>query len=347
MTKSIKTFTFFTLLLLVLPALVFSEATCEKEDEAGDKAKALTYKIAALTSIFITSAIGVLIPVIGKFVPALGPEKDIFLLIRAFAGGVILSTGFIHVLPDAFESLTSPCLSEHPWGDFPFTGFVAMCAAMATLMVDSLATVCFKKLNMKNNGQIEANNVDEEKNAGIVGQAQVDPHELSDCPSLTHQLLRQRVISQVLEVGIIVHSVIIGISLGASRSAQVIKPLVAALNFHQFFEGMGLGSCIIQSKFKNKTIAIMALFFALTTPVGIAIGIGITNTYVENSQNALIIEGIFNAASAGILIYMALVDFLAADFMSDRMQKNIRLHCVADIFVLLGAGFMSLLAKWA
>lgn len=50
----------------------------------------------------------------------------------------------------------------------------------------------------------------------------------------------------MLEVGIIVHSIIIGISLGASESPKTIRPLMAALIFHQFFEGMGLGSCITQ-----------------------------------------------------------------------------------------------------
>lgn len=43
-----------------------------------------------------------------------------------------------------------------------------------------------------------------------------------------------------------VHSVIIGISLGASLSPATIKPLLVALSFHQFFEGMGLGGCISQ-----------------------------------------------------------------------------------------------------
>lgn len=51
---------------------------------------------------------------------------------------------------------------------------------------------------------------------------------------------------QVLELGIIVHSVIIGLSLGASDNPCTIRPLVAALCFHQMFEGMGLGGCILQ-----------------------------------------------------------------------------------------------------
>lgn len=51
---------------------------------------------------------------------------------------------------------------------------------------------------------------------------------------------------QVLELGILVHSVIIGVSLGASLRPSTIRPLVGALSFHQFFEGIGLGGCIVQ-----------------------------------------------------------------------------------------------------
>lgn len=91
----------------------------------------------------------------------------------------------------------------------------------------------------------------------------------------------------------------------------------------------------------------MMVFFSLTTPIGIGVGIGISSVYNEDSPKALIIEGIFNSASAGILIYMALVDLLAADFMNPRMQGNVRLQIGAHISLLLGAGCMSVLAKWA
>lgn len=67
--------------------------------------------------------------------------------------------------------------------------------------------------------------------------------------------------TQVLELGIVAHSVIIGISLGASESPQTIRPLVAALTFHQFFEGMGLGSCIVQVYYFESNILIFSIFF--------------------------------------------------------------------------------------
>lgn len=58
--------------------------------------------------------------------------------------------------------------------------------------------------------------------------------------------LKQRLVSQVLEIGIIFHSVIIGVTLGMSQNVCTIRPLVAALAFHQIFEGMGLGGCVAQ-----------------------------------------------------------------------------------------------------
>ncbi|GMY09555.1 zinc transporter 8-like [Fagus crenata] len=238
--------------IFLLPSLVFGECTCDTEDDERNKGEALKYKLAAIASILVAGAIGVCIPMLGKRIPALSPEKDIFFMIKAFAAGVILSTGFIHVLPDAFESLTSPCLSENPWGNFPFTGFVAMMSAIGTLMVDAFATSYYKKshFDKAQNGIGDA-----EKDGEHDGHIHVHTHathgHAHGSVSLTEnsassELVRHRVISQVLELGIVVHSVIIGISLGASESPKTIRPLVAALTFHQFFEGMGLGGCITQ-----------------------------------------------------------------------------------------------------
>lgn len=71
-------------------------------------------------------------------------------------------------------------------------------------------------------------------------------------------------VEKVLELGILVHSVIIGISLGVSESINTIKPLIAALTFHQFFEGMGLGGCISQVHFFSRDkLNILTLTFSL------------------------------------------------------------------------------------
>ncbi|XP_057734048.1 zinc transporter 1-like [Arachis stenosperma] len=232
--------TYCILILLVVPSVVVSECTCYESKEVQDKGKLLKLKIAAHVSILIASIISVYIPSLGKLIPAISLEKDIFLLIKVFAAGVILATGFIHVLADAFENLISSCLHDHPWENFPFTGFVAMCTSMGTLMVDAYATAYFQKSHFQE-AQVETS-TDTEKDLHL---HKTHGHAHGFVPSKSSELLRHRVISQVLELGmLVVHSMVIGITLGASMSSETIRPLVAALTFRQFFEGIGLGSCI-------------------------------------------------------------------------------------------------------
>ncbi|BBN70389.1 zinc transporter 1 precursor [Prunus dulcis] len=334
--------------MVVIPMLVFADCSGEAEaTEAGQghKPQALKLKVAAIASVLFAGAMGVGIPILGKDIPCLNPGRSLFSIIKAFAAGVILATGFIHVLPDAFDNLTSPCLTEHPWGKFPFTGFVAMVAVIGTLMVDAFATSYYSRSHQpaESGSDVEQHQLQ----VLVHGHSHVHGSAVDTSTAGAAELLRNRVISQVLELGILVHSVMIGLSLGVSASPDTIRPLVAALAFHQLFEGMGLGGCIAQASFKSRATAVMALFFSLTTPIGIAIGIGISNIYTENSPIALAVEGILNAASAGILIYTSLGDMLVADFMSSKLQSNLRLLAGASLSVLLGAGCMSLLAIWA
>ncbi|KAM1266259.1 hypothetical protein ACFX2J_035849 [Malus domestica] len=261
------------------------------------------------------------------------PENDIFFLIKAFAAGVIIAIGFVHILPDAFDNLTSPCIKETPWGKFPYAGFVTMLSATGTLMVDSLATGYYQRSNVKSNQVTihELESGDDDHAGHVHGQTHSTQGHAHGSEELkSSELIRQRVIAQVLELGILVHSVIIGnhwawdlVAASPKVKPQTIKPPKA--------------------QFKSRSAAIMATFFSLTTPVGIAVGVGISTVYNVNSPTALIVEGTSNAAAGGILIYMALVDLLAADFMNPRMQGNLKIQLGAYSSLLLGTGCMSLL----
>ncbi|KAF3605983.1 hypothetical protein DY000_02050791 [Brassica cretica] len=314
-----------------------ASSDCTSHDEHGfvsqeEAERATTLKLGSIALLLVAGGVGVSLPLIGKKIPALQPENDIFFMVKAFAAGVILCTGFVHILPDAFERLSSPCLESTAAEKFPFAGFVAMLSAMGTLMIDTFATAYYKRQHSMGNKQVSV--VEDEEHGHSHGST---------------ELIRRRIVSQVLEIGIVVHSVIIGISLGASQSVDTIKPLMAALSFHQFFEGLGLGGCISLAELQSKSTVIMATFFSVTAPVGIGIGMGMSSGlgYGRESKEAIMVEGMLNAASAGILIYMSLVDLLAPDFVNPRLQSNLWLHLAAFLSLLLGAASMSLLAIWA
>ncbi|EHA8591416.1 Fe(2) transport protein 1 [Cocos nucifera] len=306
--------------------------TCENKPEA------LRLKFIAIASILVASLIGVCLPLVSRSVSVFRPDSSPFVLVKAFASGVILATGYMHVLPDSFDDLSSQCLPDRPWHKFPFTTFVAMLSALFTLSVDSL----MMSLRGRRKACCEPELGDQEKGTGAVvpvahghGNGAVVPSE------------KDGVDSVVLEFGIVVHSVVIGLSMGASENPCTVRPLVAALCFHQMFEGMGLGGCILQAEYKLKMKAILVFFFATTTPFGIALGIALTNVYRENSPTALIVVGLLNACSAGLLNYMALVDLLSVDFMGPKLQGSVKLQMCAYAAVLLGAGGMSVMAMWA
>ncbi|CAM0955030.1 unnamed protein product [Alopecurus aequalis] len=339
------------LLAAVLPALAVTDRDddCAADDAGRDKAQALRLKIIAVASILAGSAIGASLPSLGRRFPALRPDTDLFLVVKAFAGGVILATGLVHILPAAFEALGSPCLVNGPWKRFPFAGLVAMLAAIATLIVDTVATGYFHRTNAKRAAAVtdEQTPGDLETSDEHNGHGHAHGMSVLAAPPDGDELVRHRVISQVLELGVVVHSLIIGMSLGASDFPSTVRPLVPALTFHQLFEAIGLGGCIVQAKFRLKSVVAMALLFSLTTPVGIGVGIAVSSVYDETSPTALVVQGLLEAATAGILVYMALVDILAEDFTKPRVQSRARLQLALNVSLLLGAGLMSLLAVWA
>ncbi|XP_015083348.1 zinc transporter 4, chloroplastic [Solanum pennellii] len=356
-----------------------------------DNSAALTLKIVAISAILIAGVCGVGIPLVGKKHRFLRTDSNLFFTAKAFAAGVILATGFVHMLPGATSSLTNPCLPKSPWSKFPFAGFIAMMAALATLVVDFVGTQYYEKKQEKQNQKDQTDSADlvsesaivpvepKPRNEKLFGEEEGgaihivgmhahaahhrhshshehgDVREHSHGHSHSHSFgggdeeggVRHVVVSQVLELGIVSHSIIIGVSLGVSESPCTIRPLLVALSFHQFFEGFALGGCISQAQFSSLRSTVMATFFAITTPLGIAIGIGAASSYDPHSPRALVVEGILNSISAGILVYMALVDLIAADFLSKRMSCNTRLQVVSYFALFLGAGLMSLLAIWA
>ncbi|KAM0823452.1 hypothetical protein ACQ4PT_052336 [Festuca glaucescens] len=363
-----------------------SAATCadevEKAEGAGcrDDAAALRLKWVAMAAILVAGVMGVGLPLAGRKRRAVRTGGAVFVTAKAFAAGVILATGFVHMLHDSEHALSSPCLPAAPWHSFPFPGFVAMLAALATLVLDVLVTRFYESKHRAEVARVKADAAaalaastsasasDEEitvVNVVVVGEDErkaplLQPHSHSHGHSQGHDLVqpegregevsdhvRSVVVSQILEMGIVSHSVIIGLSLGVSRSPCTIRPLVAALSFHQFFEGFALGGCIAQAQFKNLSAALMASFFAITTPTGIAAGAGLASFYNANSPRALVVEGILDAVSAGILIYMALVDLIAADFLGGKMTGTPRQQLMAYVTLFLGALSMSSLAIWA
>ncbi|RYP25347.1 hypothetical protein DL767_008442 [Monosporascus sp. MG133] len=153
----------------------------------------------------------------------------------------------------------------------------------------------------------------------------------------------------LLEGGILFHSVFVGMTISITIEGYIV--LLVAILFHQMFEGLGLGSRIAAVPYPKGSIKPWLLVFAFgtTAPIGQAIGLLTRNTYDPNSAFGLITVGVFNSISSGLLIYAALVDLLAEDFLSEEASRTLtsREKKTAFFWVLLGAVGMSIVGAFA
>ncbi|CAN9268536.1 unnamed protein product [Alternaria sp. RS040] len=169
---------------------------------------------------------------------------------------------------------------------------------------------------------------------------------------LTAEQIHKKAIMQVflLEMGILFHSIFIGMSLAVSVGNDFTVLLIAIV-FHQTFEGLALGVRIADINWKPRAAQpwLMALAYGCTTPGGMAIGIATHTLYSPDSEVGLLVVGIMNAISAGFLVYASLVELMSEDFLSDESWKVLRgkRRVYACLLVFLGAFLMSLVGAWA
>ncbi|KIM87853.1 hypothetical protein PILCRDRAFT_814564 [Piloderma croceum F 1598] len=166
---------------------------------------------------------------------------------------------------------------------------------------------------------------------------------------------RQVVGILILQLGIMLHSLVIGLTL-AITSGSEFTSLVTAIIFHQLFEGLSLGIRIagLPSSKKERGCCgsfsllktTLMILFAITTPVGIFAGL----LYFTRGTDAQMkfTQGLMCAISAGMLIYAACVEMLAGDFVMDTTlwRCPVWKQAVALVSLLIGAAAMAVIGSW-
>lgn len=173
----------------------------------------------------------------------------------------------------------------------------------------------------------------------------------TDSDIVTRQFATQIAAFFILEFGVIFHSVVIGLNLGTAARDEF-STLYIVLVFHQSFEGLGIGARLSAIPFPRRLGRWMpwalCAAYGLTTPIAIAVGLGLKTTYNSGSFKANVLSGVLDSLSAGILLFTGLVELLARDFLFDpaRTKNNKRLTFMV-LSVMLGILLMALLGKWA
>lgn len=330
-------------------------------------------RISALFVILICSSAATFFPVIAKRVPRVKIPLYVYLFARYFGAGVIVATAFIHLLDPAYAEIgPNTCVGQTGnWAVYSWPPAIVLVTVMLIFLLDfgaqryvemKYGVACEEDIQgaVATNGthqhrapaETPEQHQQQQKNDSIMatyekGFQEFDP-EAADSVAREQSFRQQIGAFLILEFGVIFHSVIIGLNLGVA--GDEFATLYVVLVFHQSFEGMGIGARMSVIPFKPGSWLpwLLCGAYGLTTPIAIAIGLGLRNTYDSGSFTANVVSGVLDSISAGILIYTGLVELLARDFLFNplRTKNNTRLAFMM-ICVFLGAALMALLGKWA
>ncbi|KAB2571029.1 Zinc/iron permease [Lasiodiplodia theobromae] len=354
--------------------LIGTPGYCDTSNEYDGR---MGVRISSIFVILIGSLLGAWFPVWARRHAGSSMPEWPFFVAKFFGSGVIIATAFIHLLAPAVEALTNECLTgpitEYDWAE----GIVLM-TVMVLFFVELIA-MRYAHFNGHDHGHedVEADghamattkdDVDMHKSADSIEPAATTPGQDHLGHSREHaaneefkedwenkglspeSYAAQLTAIFILEFGVIFHSIFIGLTLAVS--GEEFTTLYIVLVFHQTFEGLGLGSrlsAVPWPKSKRWTPYLLAIGFGISTPIAIAIGLGVRSSFAPESQTSLIANGVFDSISAGILIYTGLVELMAHEFMFSPSMAKAPIKKVISAFVLmcLGAGLMALLGKWA
>ncbi|KZV66307.1 ZIP-like iron-zinc transporter [Peniophora sp. CONT] len=328
-------------------------------------------RIASIFIIWLGGTAGTLFPILAKRT-SLAVPKSVFEFAKYFGSGVIIATAFIHLLAPALDELGSDCL-DPKWQDYPYALALALLSIfllfVAELFAFRIGTAKLKRLGIpsydahghglgshaahgpeSSSHNHAGNDLEGQQQDSMTKKLDTESTSSQESAEAMHSALAQIIGISILEFGVVLHSVLIGLTLAVDPDFKV---LFVVLIFHQTFEGLGLGSRLaflrIPGKHQKSIPIIAALVYGLCTPIGIAAGLGVRTSYNPGSTTASIVSGVLDAVSAGILIYTGLVELLAHEFLFSPEMREASNGKVAYAVgcMALGMGLMALLGRWA
>ena len=274
----------------------------------------LAEEIASVPVIFLCSLAGSMLPVLSSYLGCLRNSRKVMECFNALGFGVVVSTAFVHMIPPAMRNLDSPCL------DLPYQGLAMVIVLGTVYIMQVLETELVIAMSRPSPSEMT---VFDEPPAMLAKDDHYDDAEsplelrrmtrMPASASLAQTVLRQKITTVIFEVGVAIHSVLIGLELGVADGDTFIT-LWIALSCHQFFEGVAVGTSSVSAFSGLKAALRTAFLFSIMTPIGIVIGILISDSYSPTSTTALWVSGVLEAIAGGILVYTGLVELVTYQY---------------------------------
>jgi zinc transporter 1/2/3 len=259
--------------------------------------------------------------------------------VKGLSCGVVISVALVHLVSEAYEGFESA-----GWGDF---GAWPMVFVMVGIYMMTAFDLIGHRFYANKSKCVEGAS-DQEHGHGHAHGAVVSDDAVMTKDGVAVTSLRVTAI--IVEGGILLHSIIIGLDLGLQPEDSW-AVILTAIALHQFLEGIMLGQVLGDLRNADRLssrgkIWCMMLSFTLTTAVGIAIGIIVRTSMgaFEEPKSLDLAIAILNSLAGGLLLYMGIASLLVPWFVSSPSMRAARNLYVATGFIGLAVGLAAMTA---
>lgn len=269
----------------------------------------LGWKLAAVVLVFGAGMLGGLLP---WRVAASRRSQTYLGWGNAFAGGVLLAAGLIHLLGDAAGGFGD----LYPDVDYPWAFTIAAGAFLLILGIERV---------LPRTARIPA------------GSAQLGSDPESD--SIVQAAEDTSRYPYLLLLTLSIHSIIAGMALGAQQSLAGFMIIVIAILAHKSAAGFALGVSLHRIGTDVHRARKLILGFSIMTPLGIVLGTGISA--LLDSTGEQVFEALFDAIAAGTFLYIASLDIIREEFLPPRSDRRVKW-----LWAAIGLSLMAVVAIW-
>eukprot|EP00397_Hematodinium_sp_SG-2012_P041156 GEMP01045265.1.p1 GENE.GEMP01045265.1~~GEMP01045265.1.p1 ORF type:complete len:340 (+),score=50.95 GEMP01045265.1:32-1051(+) len=294
---------------------VFYQSNIEQTEQ--QKMGLLTLQVVALTLALVFAAAGVMIPVCLK-------RSYTCVFGTAVAGGVLLGSAIVHLLPDTIEMIGGVA-----------AGIISGSIFLALAILEDLAMYCFgrshsptcadestpsdtvlmerRSLGIQDTRMQTSARADESSALELEDDACIDFAVLSDTEKNDERLVSP-VKSLCLLVALSFHSFIEGFTMGTVGSTNNLVPLALALLMHKGLAAFALGETLMSSSFSRPTFYSMAIFFILCSPIGTLVGLIVTHSRGPSvsfgKQEDIGLQSVCIALAAGTFLQISTMELI-------------------------------------
>ncbi|XP_071325920.1 zinc transporter ZIP1-like [Trachinotus anak] len=248
-------------------------------------------------------------------------RRRLLSLISCFAGGVFLATCLLDLLPDYLQGINEAFSNAGITLQFPLPEFIVAMGFFLVLVLEQVV------LTFKDQSSLYL-----EEHRSLLVDSSVQANDRNGCHHSHHPhrgsheaegghfhvdfSSQSALRAFILVFSLSLHSVFEGLAVGLQEEGKEVLEICLALMIHKSIISFSLAFKLCQSRLRRSVVAGCLLLFAVMSPLGIGLGIGLTETKAlpQHQLSRCTLEGL----AAGTFIYITFMEILPHELSSPR-----------------------------